>query len=154
MWIKIPCGTRVSKTQIPVGTNHARRQRDPRRRRKKTEEEEDLNKTICNLSNLIQFHLSSIVFSFKSFTSLWVVCNLFRSFDRWWRSWTVPRSMIRMWLMETGFVCAMGLLLCCGSSSSFFLSFYWVSFFLLSFFWVFFFFWVCSSLLCVFWNWV
>ena len=34
------------------------------------EEEEDLNKTIYNLSNLIQFHLSSIAFSFKSFTSL------------------------------------------------------------------------------------
>ena len=34
------------------------------------EEEEDLNKTICNLSNLIQFHLYSIAFSFKSFTSL------------------------------------------------------------------------------------
>ena len=40
------------------------------REEEKKEEEEDLNKTICNLSNLIQFHLSSIAFSFKSFASL------------------------------------------------------------------------------------
>ena len=42
------------------------------------------------------------------------------------------RSTIGMCLMETGFVCAVGLLLCCGSSSSFFLSARLPSFFFLS----------------------
>ena len=37
MWLKIPRGTRVSKTQVPVDTYRARRRRDPRRRRKKEE---------------------------------------------------------------------------------------------------------------------
>ena len=48
------------------------------------------------------------------------------------------RSTIGMCLMETGFVCAVGLLLCYGSSSSFFLSVGFPSFFFLL--WVFFFF--------------
>ena len=74
---------------------------------------EDPNKTICNLSNLVQFHLSSLAFSFKSFISLCVCvcvglvqivcddgdCELYR------------RSMIEMCLTEIGFVRVVGLLL-------------------------------------------
>ena len=48
------------------------------------------------------------------------------------------RSTIGMCLMETRFVCAVGILLCYGSSSSFFLSTGFPSFFFLLF-WVFFF---------------
>ena len=43
-------------------------------------------------------HLSSIAFSFKSFTSLRVVCNLFRSFARWWiMNCTVDRQSGCAW---------------------------------------------------------
>ena len=67
-------------------------------------------------------HLSPIAFSFKSFTSLRVVCNLFRSLLGDGDHELYCKSTIEMCLMETRFVCVVGLLLCCGSSSSFFLS--------------------------------
>ena len=134
-WIKISCETQVSKTQVLVGTYHARRRRDrectvvyklwtapmeivnctvDRRRRRDRELHRSLQIVNCTHGD--------------------------RELHR--------RSTIGMCLMETGFVCAVGLLLCYGSSFSlwiffFFLSFCWVSSFLLSFFWVFF------SVLCI-----
>ena len=55
---KIPCGTRVSNTRLPMRTNIARKGRDPRRRRKEEEEEEGLNKTIC--TSQISFNFISL----------------------------------------------------------------------------------------------
>ena len=90
----------------------------------------------CNLSNLIQFHLSFMAFSFKSFSSLCVcvcvcvcVCNWFKSCAMMKMNCTVDQrsgcarqrlGLCMLWI----FFFAVGLLLL---GSSFFLSFFFFS---------------------------
>ena len=75
----------------------------------------------CNLSNLIQFRLSFMDFSFKSFSSLCVcVCNWFKSCAMIGFAWQ-RLGLCMLWI----FFFAVGLLLLLGSS--FFLSFFFFS---------------------------
>ena len=91
-------------------------------------------------------HLSSIAFSFKSFTSLRVVCNLFRSFARWWiMNCTVDRQSGCAWwrldlCVPLVFFFTVDLLLLLSFFLQGFLLFFFFFFFLVSFF-----LWVLSS---------